>query len=263
MNKYLETNRDLWNGWTRIHQTSEMYDLEGFKAGNTSLKAVELEELGDVEGKSLLHLQCHFGMDTLSWARRGAQVTGVDLSDEAVELARSLSRELGIPAEFICSDIHALEKVLDGQFDIVFTSYGVLCWLLDLDRWAAIIARYLKPGGVFFMVEFHPLMTMLDDTGERWAYPYFHSPEPMEFETKGSYADPDAVFGHVSYEWAHGLGEVVTALIRAGLKLDYLHEFPYCNQKFLPFMEESSPGQYMVRDQPNTIPMMFSIRARC
>ncbi|MCG2767215.1 MAG: class I SAM-dependent methyltransferase, partial [Anaerolineae bacterium] len=172
MTNYLETNRELWNGWAKLHIESAYYDVEGFKAGGESLHPLEIEEVGDVSGKTLLHLQCHFGQNTLSWARRGARVTGVDFSDDAIALACSLSRELDIEAEFIRSDIYDLPEVLDRQFDIVFTSYGVLCWLPDLTRWAEIVARYLSPGGTFYIAEFHPLLTMFDDAGERLAFPY-------------------------------------------------------------------------------------------
>jgi len=261
MDEYLRTNRALWNGWARLHAKSRFYDLEGFKAGKTALQAVELAELGDVAGKSLLHLQCHFGMDTLSWARKGALVTGVDFSDEAITLARSLSQELDIPAKFIRADIYDLPQVLDRQFDVVFTSYGVLAWLSDLRRWAEIVARHLKAGGTFYMVEFHPLVGMLDDAGERIEYPYFHSAEPIRYEAQGSYAEPEADFAHTAYEWAYGLGEVVTALIAAGLRLEFLHEFPYSTYGCFPFLEEGEPGRYVLKGQSNPVPLMFSIRA--
>ena len=261
MTNYLETNRELWNGWAKLHIESAYYDVEGFKAGRESLHPLEIEEVGDVSGKTLLHLQCHFGQNTLSWARRGARVTGVDFSEDAIALARSLSQDLGIEAEFICSDIYELPAVLDRQFDIVFTSYGVLCWLPDLTRWAEIVARYLSPGGTFYIAEFHPLLTMFDDAGERLAYPYFCKPEPERWENQGSYAEPDADFSHTAYEWTHGLGEIVTALIEAGLKLEFLHEHPYSVDNFLPFLEENEPGQYVAKGYPNALPLMFSIRA--
>jgi 2-polyprenyl-3-methyl-5-hydroxy-6-metoxy-1,4-benzoquinol methylase len=147
MDEYLRANQKLWNEWTDEHEKSPFYDLEGFRTGRERLKSIELEEVGDVRGKKLLHLQCHFGLDTLAWARHGAVVTGVDLSDQSIALAQSLSRELDIPANFVCSDILTLADVLDDQFDIVFTSYGVLHWLRDLRRWARVIAHFLKPGG--------------------------------------------------------------------------------------------------------------------
>lgn len=259
--KYIETNRSLWNGWTEINKNSNLYKLENFKAGENRLKSIELEELTDVAGKTMLHLQCHFGMDTMSWARMGAKVTGIDFSPEAISLAKSLSDELNIPARFIETEIYDLPKVLNEKFDIIFTSYGVLTWLPDLDKWAALIARYLKPGGTFYMVEFHPMLGMLDDDGEKLEYPYFHSPDPMKFEDSGNYADPDNAFKHDSYEWSHSLGEIVTDLIKAGLKIEYLHEFPYSPTNCCTFFVEDKPGRYVIKKYPNLVPIVFSIRA--
>ena len=260
---YTQTNRDLWNGWARLHVRSSFYDVPGFRAGNSSLMPIELAELGDVTGKSLLHLQCHFGTDTLSWARRGALVTGVDFSHAAIRLARSLAEEVGLQARFICSDIFELPSVLEERFDIIFTSYGVLSWLNDLNRWAAIIARYLTPNGVFYMVEFHPVWDMLDEQdGTHLRYDYFHLPEPERFEEQGSYADRDTDFRHAGYAWSHGMGEIVTALISAGLRIEYLHEFPYSVYNVAECLEEREPGRFTVRGQTGSIPLLFSIRAR-
>jgi len=218
--------------------------------------------VGDVAGKSLLHLQCHFGLDTLSWAREGATVTGVDFSPDAIAAAKSLSKELGIPAEFVCSDVYALPEVLgERTFDVVFTSYGVLSWLHDLERWAGVVARHLAPGGTFYIVEFHPVLGMLDEEGRRIARPYFHSPEPQEFVEHGSYADRSSGATHTLYQWAHSLADVVNALIDAGLRIEFLHEFPYSVHDCEPFFQESAPGRFVVRASPGLIPLMFSIRA--
>ncbi|MFQ5570033.1 MAG: class I SAM-dependent methyltransferase [Rhodothermales bacterium] len=261
MTDYSDVNRALWNRWTRIHQRSAFYDVDGFKAGKSSLMRIEREELGDVSGKSLLHLQCHFGLDTLSWARAGARVTGVDFAEEAIALARSLSEELSIPATFVCADLYELPEVLAERFDIVFTSYGVLPWLADIDRWARIAAHFLKPGGTFYLVEFHPFLNVLDDTGEQITYPYFGRAEPLSFDVEGSYADPDAAFAHPSYQWSHGLGGIVTALLAAGLTLEFLHEFPYSVYDCFPFLEADQPGRYVWRGRPGMVPVMFSIKA--
>ena len=261
MTDYIDANRQLWDRWTKLHAASAFYDVDGFKEGNSTLMPVELEELGDVAGKTLLHLQCHFGLDTLSWARAGAVVTGVDFSPDAIEMARSLSDELDIPATFLCADIYDLPETPETQFDIVFTSYGVLTWLPDLDRWAQLIARYLKPGGTFYIVEFHPLISMLDDDGERITYPYFRTDEPLRFEGEGSYAASDDGVTQTAYEWPHGLGEIVTALLAAGLRLDYLPEFPFSPYHFPPYLEEAEPGRYVWKDRSVTVPLLFSIRA--
>jgi SAM-dependent methyltransferase len=262
MNKYTRINLKLWNGWTEVNKNSTLYRLEQFKAGTNVLKSIELEELPDVVGRSMLHLQCHFGLDTLSWARMGAKVTGIDFSPKAIELAKSLSDELNIPARFIQSELLELPEVLDERFDIVFTSYGVLTWLDDMKKWAEIVARFLKPDGTFYMVEFHPLFSAIDDDGKTLKYPYFHSPEPLKFESQGNYADPDANFVHDSYEWSHGVGEVVTALIDAGLRIEFLHEFPYSPAKGAPHLVEVEPRRYMLENYPGLLPITYSIKAR-
>ena len=154
MDKFLSTNQKLLDQWTAEHEKSPFYDLEGFKRGKDRLHSIELSELGNVSGKSLLHLQCHFGMDTLAWARRGAIVTGMDLSEKSIELARSLSEELNIPAKFICSDIYQLPENLSGEFDIVFTSYGVLHWLKDLRQWAKWYFLYCRRSSHFSDVHY-------------------------------------------------------------------------------------------------------------
>ena len=264
MNEYLEKNRSLWDGWTRLHEHSDFYDLESFKAGRSSLKPLEIEEVGDVRDRSLLHLQCHFGQDTLSWARLGAQVTGVDFSEEAINLARALAAELDIPARFVRSNVYDLPQALDERFDIVFTSYGVLAWLPDLDRWAEVIAHFLKPGGFFYIVEFHPLFEMLDDEGKQFAYPYFSAPRPLELRATGSYAAREATdFEHEEYNWPHPLSETINAVVRAGLRLEYVHEFDYAwHAEAYTFMDELEPGKGRVRGPMGLLPHMFSLRAR-
>jgi SAM-dependent methyltransferase len=263
MDEYRNANRVLWDEWVKINARSEMYALDQFKAGRSSLHQLELSELGEVRGKSLLHLQCHFGLDTLSWARLGAQVTGADFSPEGVALASALSQELNIPARFVCSDLYDLPQHLAGQFDIVYTSYGVLTWLPDLRGWAQVAAHFLKPGGVFYIAEFHPFaMVYQDDAPElRIGYPYFSS-EVIACEVAGSYADRTAEMRQkVSYEWAYPLGEVVTSLIEAGLQLEFLHEFPYTVYNMFPFLEKGEDGNWYLPGKAQTIPLMFSMRA--
>jgi SAM-dependent methyltransferase len=265
MDPHVKANRDLWNEWTPIHEKSELYDLAGFRAGQSSLKPLELEEVGDVAGKSLLHLQCHFGKDTLSWARQGARVTGADFSDRAIALARSLSRDLGIEADFVCSDIYELPGVLSGQFDIVFTSYGVLCWLSDLRRWAAVIAHFLKPGGTFYIAEFHPFAQIFynepDAVELKVAYPYFHQAEPFVFEAANSYADASVPVASSSHEWSHSMGDILNSLIGAGLRVDFLHEFAYCTYAHFPFMQEGPDGRWRLKGYEESVPLMFSLKA--
>ncbi len=263
---YRRTNLARWNELVALHVQSRFYDVDGFRAGKCSLRPIETEELGDVAGKSLLHLQCHFGLDTLSWARRGARVTGVDFSDLAIAQARALAAETGVRGEFICADVYDLPHVLSGAFDIVFTSYGAICWLPDLCRWAEIAAGFLKPGGTYYMVELHPAADMLDvgpDGTPRVAYPYFGGPGPLRWEAPGSYADRTAaVRNTVSYSWSHGLGETVTALAGAGLTIEFLHEFPFCVCGVLPGMEPGPDGWWRLPGQADKIPFLYSLRAR-
>ena len=265
MNKYLETNRAWWNERVPAHAESPFYDVEAFKAGRLTLSDLEREELGDVAGRSLLHLQCHFGLETLSWARLGAKVTGVDFSEEGIALARSLSEELGIEASFVCSEIDRLRDVLSGDFDIVFTSYGVLCWLEDLTRWAAVISHYLKPGGLFYIAESHPFAQVFydeeDADGLQVHYPYFHNTEPFRFESEGSYATGRTCTHQVTYEWSHSLADILNALTSAGLQIEFLHEFPRARYQMFPFLVQGEDGWWWLREEDGSIPLTFSLKA--
>ena len=266
MDSYLQTNRALWDERVPLHRDSAFYDLLGFKGGRCSLKSIELAELGAVTGKSLLHLQCHFGMDTLSWARRGAHVTGTDFSDQAIALAQSLSAELAIPARFVCANLYDLPQMLTAQFDIVFTSAGVLGWLPDIQRWGEVIAHFLRPGGTFYIREKHPFANTFGDTAAaaptpQLASPYF-DPEPTRWEESGSYAEPQAETAHnVHYEWQHTLGDIVNALTTQGLRLEYLHEFPLAGWKCLPGMEQGDDGWWRLPGQETLLPLTFSLKA--
>ena len=172
---YLEINRKSWNSRVDVHLKSDFYDVKGFLEGESSLNDIELGLLGDIKGKSILHLQCHFGQDTISLGRLGANVTGVDLSDKAIDNAKILAKKANVNATFICCDIYDLPTYLNEQFDIVFTSYGVIGWLPDMGKWAKIISNYLKPNGKFIFVEFHPILWVFDDDFKRIEYNYFNS----------------------------------------------------------------------------------------
>nr|MDQ3554780.1 class I SAM-dependent methyltransferase [Chloroflexota bacterium] len=220
----LRVNQQLWDEWTRVHETSSFYDLEGFRRGGIRLRPYEIEEIGDVTGRDLLHLQCHFGIDTLSWARLGARVTGADFSPAAIELAIRLAGELKLDARFVRSDLYDLPDALEGEFDIVYTSRGVLGWLPDISRWARVVSHFLKPGGTFYITEIHPVAQAFENEGVaagelRLQYPYWEHAEPLAFDVAGSYADRSAAIKtRTEYGWDHGLGEILTALIDAGLR---------------------------------------------
>jgi SAM-dependent methyltransferase len=261
-NKYFDVNKATWNKKVSIHAASNFYDVESFKKGKTSLNNYELEELGDVKGKSLLHLQCHFGQDTLSWSRLGAKCTGIDLSNEGIELAKKLNLELGLDATFIESNLYDVPKNVSGKFDIVFTSYGVIGWLPDLKNWGEIIASKLKKGGIFYLVEFHPIVWMFDylQTPLKLTYPYFNKKVIYE-EYKGTYANNDADILSKEYGWNHGLGEVITALTTAGLQIEFLHEFEKSPYNVFPEMESTKDGMFLLKKDQRLFPLVYSIRA--
>ena len=265
-------NRELWDELTAIHERSAFYDVEGFLAGVSSLAAPELDELGpSVPGKRLLHLQCHFGLDTLSWARLGATVTGVDFSGKAIALARRLATQCALPATFIESDLYALAAALDERFDIVFTSWGAICWLPDLQRWAQLIADHLSPGGIFYIAEFHPFLLALADDREEPLLArdsYFHSAAANVWQNdgRGSYADHDApVAAPVEYQWDHPLGEIVSSLTAAGLTIEYLHEFRRLEEHQRldwPCLGQRPDGSFALRRLRDEFPLAFSLCAR-
>ncbi|GAB3202462.1 SAM-dependent methyltransferase [Pontibacter aydingkolensis] len=260
-NLYFEANRSLWNKKTPVHLNSDFYNLPAFMAGETSLNQIELSELGNVKGKSMLHLQCHFGQDTLSWARLGADVTGIDISDEAIRQAEILRDKLNLEATFVRSDLYNLKENLQGQFDIVFTSYGTIGWLPDLNKWADIIDHFLKLGGTFYIAEFHPVLWMFDDNFEKIVYPYHNTHTPIVTESEGTYADRNAPIKQVEYGWNHGLGEVVTALTSRGIYPEFLHEFPYSPYNCFANMVQGEDGFWRIKGYEDKLPMVYSIKA--
>ena len=259
-NNYLEINRNSWNNRTESHLKSEFYDLKGFLNGNTSLNDIELNLLGDLQGKSVLHLQCHFGQDTISLGRLGAEVTGVDLSDRAIESARQLAHETQSNVNFICCDIYDLPNHLDKQFDIVYTSYGTIGWLPDLDKWAKVVSQFLKPDGQFIFVEFHPVVWMFDDNFETVGYRYFNSGAIIETEN-GTYADRNAEITQSYVTWNHGLSEVMNSLIKNGLEINSLDEFDYSPYNCFNKTIEFEPKKYRIEHLDNKIPMVYSVTA--
>ncbi|AUX24785.1 methyltransferase type 12 [Sorangium cellulosum] len=261
--EWFAMNRSAWNARTPVHLGSRFYDMPAFRAGASSLKPIELDQVGDVRGKTLLHLQCHFGQDTLSWARLGARVTGLDLSDEAIKAARALAKELSIDARFVEANVYDAPAALGGEaFDIVFTSYGVLGWLPDMGRWARAAASCLKPGGVLHLVEFHPLVWTFDDAFERVAYAYDGHGEPILTEQTGTYTDRDAAVTLKEVGFNHGIGTVVTALLEAGLTLERLREFDWSPYDIFPDMEEGPPGQLRMRKFGRRLPLVMALAAR-
>ncbi len=268
---YTQANRAIWNEWLIHNTTSDHYkDRETFLATGSSLRSIERTEVGEVAGKSLLHLLCNLGSDTLSWARLGALVTGVDFAQTAITEAQALAAQTELDARFICSDLYALPETLNEQFDIVISTYGVLCWMPDLTRWAEIVARYLKPGGCFHLVDMHPTTNSLrsvDDKANapgtvfRVARSYFHAEQPQQEQVTLSVDGATAALS----SWSYGLGEVVSALVAAGLRLDFLHEFPMSFYQQFPSLVQDADGWWRwptsVDGPQNTMPLLFSLRA--
>ncbi|MFC9394170.1 class I SAM-dependent methyltransferase [Streptomyces sp. NPDC057027] len=262
-----EANRAKWDERVPIHVASEFYDLDTFRAGKDALRDFELAEVGDVSGRSLLHLQCHIGLDTLSWARHGAsRVVGLDFSEPAVETARSLAADLGLSQEraaFVAADVYdAAEAVPDGSYDIVYTGGGALNWLPDLERWAETAASLVTPGGFLYVAEFHPLTDSLDDeTGSRVVHDYFVR-DPWVDTHPGTYADADAVTVHNrSVEWVHPVGEVVTALAKAGLRIEFLHEHDASLFPRYGALQRHEDGYYRFPAGRPRVPLMYSVKA--
>lgn len=246
----IASNKELWDSRVAGHMTSKFYDMESFRAGRNSLPALDVEVMGSVEGLSLLHLQCHFGQDTLSWGRLGASVTGVDLSDAAVEAARGLSDELGVEARFHRSNV--LEYEPDRTYDRVYTSYGVLGWLPDLKPWARVVSQALAPGGEFLLAEFHPLLMMYDFPSRALKYDYFH--KGGEELVSGSYADTNDATERVEYFWSHTLADILTPLLAEGLRLVEIQELPWSPYGCFEGMEEESPGRWVYPGSPVRLP---------
>lgn len=263
----LDGNRRLWDRWTEINAASAMYDVDGFKAGRDTLDPLDAEGLGDVAGLTVLHLQCHFGQDTLSIARRGARVTGLDFSPKAVALARSLSEETGISGRFVEADVYDAVEALGGEaFDIVFTSAGVLSWLPDLPGWGRVAGRLVKPGGFLFLREFHPVADLWDDDPDvqelRVKYPYFHEQEPLAFPDQPCYSNWDEPVAETEYGWVHSLSDVVNAVIGGGLTLECIREYEYCTYGSHPLLERGGDGLWRLPEGFHPMPWMFSLRAR-
>jgi SAM-dependent methyltransferase len=257
---YFEANRSLWNQRTAVHKDSGFYNLTGFKAGESVLTPIELDELGDVNGKKILHLQCHFGMDSLDWARRGAKVTGIDLSDQAIKEAVNLNKELGLDAKFVCCNVYDTSTYVQDLFDIVFTSYGTVGWLPDLDPWAGMIAERLKQGGIFYIAEFHPVVWMFDDDFTHIKYSY-QKAEVIVTENEGTYTDRNAAITGKEYSWNHSLAEVMNALIRAGLRIELFNEYMYSPYPCFRNTVELEKGKWYIRGLEGKIPMVYSIKA--
>tara|TARA_R110002050_G_scaffold204327_1_gene339564 strand:- start:51703 stop:52497 length:795 start_codon:yes stop_codon:yes gene_type:complete len=257
---YLKVNKDSWNKRAEVHYDSEFYDNKTFLKGRSSLNEIELSILGDVKGKSVLHLQCHFGQDSISLSRMGAKVTGVDFSDVAIGQAKKLAIETGVDTQFVCCDVYSLKEVLNQKFDIVFTSYGTIGWLPDINKWANTVSHFLKPSGQFVFADFHPVVWMFDDDFKEIKYKYFNGEAIIEL-SEGTYTDGSENVNQDYISWNHGMGDVLNSLIHSGLTINEVNEYDYSPYNCFSGTEEVSPGKFIIKRLGDKIPMVYSILA--
>lgn len=260
---WFDANQRMWDERVPLHVAGPFYDVAAFKQGGVVLRPFELEDLGDVAGRELVHLQCHFGQDTLSWARLGARVTGLDFSAPAIAAARELAAEIGLAATFVEGNVYDAPALLGRQYDIVYTGLGALCWLPDLERWADVMRALVRPGGLAYVAEFHPITDVFGDDDLAIARPYFQGPEPVVWMAPGTYADPVATTQHnLSYEWTHPVSAVIDALIRRGLVLERFREHDYTLFARWPFLEKAGRDMYRLPAGMPSLPLMYSVRFR-
>jgi len=264
---HLAANLRWWNSTVPVHVASDFYDVEGWLTSGRGPRTREAAVLGDVEGLALVHLQCHFGKDTLGWARAGARVTGLDFSDAAIEAARDLATRAGLSdrAEFVCAPLADAVSVLgEGRFDVVYVSLGALCWLPDVAGWAAQVAGLLRPGGRLFLHEVHPLSMALAEDDLSITYTYFEQPEPYRDVQAGTYADPDATEalpGDPRFGWSHGIGEIIGALLATGMRIDLLEEHDWTSFPRFPWLVESGQEEFVTPEDRLRVPLSFTLLA--
>jgi SAM-dependent methyltransferase len=258
---YLTVNKQFWNDAVPKHIASDFYNMQDFLAGKTSLQDIELQLLGDVTDKSILHLQCHFGQDTLSLQRMGAQCTGVDFSEQAILQAKKLNKQINEQATFVCSDIYTLPQIHVHQYDIVFTSYGTIGWLPDINKWAEVVSTYLKPGGIFVFADFHPVVWMFDNNFTKIEYGYQQTAAIIE-EEHGTYADKNSTTLTKNIGWNHGMANVLQALINEGIMMEQIKEYDYSPHDCFANMKQIGTHKFVIPSLEGKIPMVYSILGR-
>ena len=262
MNEFYKANKDLWNMRTKEHLLGSFYKHDQFSKTLNSLTEIELADLTEVKDKSLLHLQCHFGQDTISWANLGAQATGIDFSEEAIKAAKALSAETGVSATFVECNAYDTPSFVKEQFDIVFTSYGAICWLDDLERWAKMVHTMVKPGGTFYIAEFHPAIYIFNfETGEI-EYTYFQGKAPIADETEGTYGKSDSKITYTDYTWIHTISKLIQVLVNEGFEVETFKEFPFSPYNCFPKMRTVGENQYVMEFLPKGYPHAFSLKMK-
>ncbi len=254
---YLDINRESWNKRTKLHVDSEFYSHKDFLGGKTSLKEIELNLLGDISGKKILHLQCHFGQDSISLARMGADVTAVDLSPVAIEVAKKTARDLDVEVEFICSDILAPDLLMGRQFDIIYSTYGTICWLPELKPWAQLVNDKLSKDGHLLLIEFHPILDIYDDDMQNIQYSYFNI-EPISGSMGGSYAEKSS--DEIPYiVWNHPISDVLTSLLNIGLQVAHFKEYDFAPYPCFAGSISSGKDRYVIERFGSKMPMCYSL----
>ena len=265
---FTEANRRNWDERVPVHRRDRtgFYAIDRFIAGEKRLHAIETGELGDVAGKRVIHLQCHFGLDTLTLARHGAVATGVDFSPAAIDEARQLATATGFPAQFVCADVYDARHAVKCDFDVAYVTWGAICWLPDLTRWARVIASFLVPGGFLYFADAHPNMLILEERQGRLVheYPIDTPPDrPLVFDEPTTYTgDPTPLAASRTYQWIHSLSRIVTALLDAGLALEFLHEHATLPWRPFPMCVPAAGGMYRLPDHIPAFPLAVSLRAR-
>lgn len=258
-----EANRRHWDERVPIHVAGDFYDVASFRAGGVVLRPFELEDVGDVAGRDLVHLQCHFGLDTLSWARLGASVTGLDFSAPAIQAARELAAEIGVEARFEVGDVYDAPGILGRTYDIVYTGLGALVWLPDLARWADVVAALVRPGGMVYVAEFHPITEVFADEDLVVTRPYFDGGVPAVWEVPGTYASEDTDTRHnLCYEWTHPVSAVIDCLLQRGLTLERFREHDHTLFQRWPFLVRAGRDTYRMPPDKPSLPLMYSVRFR-
>ena len=260
-------NKARWSEVVEIHARSAFYRVAEFLKGEDVLSPIESAEIGPLQGKRLLHLQCHLGLDTLCLARRGAIVTGLDFSPQAVAKAEELSRDSGIPARFVEGNVYDTPRLIAGRFDVVYVTWGAICWLPDIARWAEVVARMLAPGGFLYLLEGHPYAHVLEQTEAEApliaTYDYFQGAAPLIFRDAATYADASAqIVNREAHEWNHAIGSILNALIGAGLGLEWLHEHDCLAWRLYKCLEEGPDRMFRLPAGRPKLPLAFSLKAR-
>lgn len=261
---FFESNRKAWDIKTPIHVESDFYDLKTFEQTGSSLYSIEKNELTDVSNKKILHLQCHFGLDTLSLAKLGAECVGVDFSEISINKAKELGEKFSSNTTFINANVYDIESYLSyNYFDIIYCSYGAITWLPDLREWARILSSFLKPNGIFYIVDFHPLLIALNylDNSEI-QLSYYNNEKPIEKVRKGTYTNTNANIEVTEYTWNHSISEIVNSLIQNHFEIEYLNEFDFVPFNCFSNLIKNNDGNWQVKNHKGLYPLCFSIKAR-